>query len=147
MEFIEWKKTYFEKIKHQLIEKYSSDELGKLLVTNKDRRISDLLCAAYNKKILDVGKEKFDGHLPDHYVDCDFWEKKAIEYFHVTRRAIGPGSWSYEVFNAEGWNHFVKFIGGTDLSDPVILDKIIDYSHLESLYGLGRLNYQPKTKF
>lgn len=45
-------KKYFDSLKEQLIQKYSRDELAKILVKRKHQRISNLICAAYNLNII-----------------------------------------------------------------------------------------------
>ena len=62
----------------KLVKKYSKDQLANLLIKHKNRRISNALCAAYNRKCGPVSPFKSDSH-----------KTKVWDYYHVKRRALG----------------------------------------------------------
>lgn len=86
-------KEYFQKLAANLADKYGKDELAKLLVKNKDRRISNLLASAYNKSVNSkVSLEKLDDE---------------VEYYEdFVNRTIGPESWFYNYISTAEWDKF-----------------------------------------
>jgi len=145
------KKEYFDKLKKELADKYSKDELAKLLVKHKTKRISNLLCAAFNSKTMSLG-DKYTGYIPY----SEKYKLYAKEHFEMVKRVIGPGTQLYMLhsvtpkwkevkgqmvmdgtdktpINKIPWHKYIKQIGGEDLSDENVLRKIWEVAQIEAL--------------
>lgn len=142
-------KTYFEKLKKELVKKFAKDELANLLVKRKDQRVSNLICAAYNLKIL--GKPTFDPMQVRLTAEEKIGRKlddeqfSAVEHYRFKKRTIGSGTWANEVlYSTEGaykyvapkdrpWAKYVASIGGHDLSNPEVIENIWLNEQMNSL--------------
>lgn len=116
------KKEIFYKLKEQLADLYSKDELLGLLMEHRDRRISSLICAAYNSKCSIDKKSQYEYYLPQY--DGRFTQEVelAFKLYEQKRSAIGDGSWYYSLLERSTWDKYEKKVKSLGL-DPEIRAK------------------------
>jgi len=119
-------KEFFTKLKMQLVKKYDKYELTDLLIKNKTRRVSNLLCAALNYKVIYGGKIVETSNN-------DWYEQEAINGFVAIVKAIGPQSWFYKSLTKDYWKEYLEEIEFTSLSDPGTIDRIWNFEEATAL--------------
>ena len=86
-------KELFQKLAESLANKYTQQELAEKLVQRKDKRVSNLIASAYNKKIMSTNSKPITQEF-------DFYEYK--------HRTTGPNSWFYKYLSEESWKKFMN---------------------------------------
>jgi len=120
-------KLHFQRVKEQLADRYSKDTLADLLVKHKCKRISKLLCAAYNHKV--QFKNEVVEEVDKEVVGNGVLAAKRI--YDQKRRPLGPGSWYYQLLEKESWDNYLKEVKSEGLEPTEAAQQIFKIDRRE----------------